>query len=151
MNNVISPDARKALDVGRKNHYRFRVVGQGDAPTQPTYKSGWWLQTVAEAPRMAQDRLLALNRANIPIKHIVIAHEAPKLLANPEPKKDFKITPILSGIGKVLGVLTLASAAAAATAIVAPILLLLSVVLVDPALIVILEDGTWIEVATWYE
>lgn len=151
MNTQITRTASQAILVGRRYHWRFRVVGFGEAPEKPVYQSGWWLETIPEAPRMAQDRLLALKRANIPVKHIVIAHEAPKLLANPEPKKDFKITPILSEIGKVLGVLTLASAAAAASAIVAPLFLLLSVVLVDPALIVILEDGTWIEVATWYE
>jgi hypothetical protein len=96
---------------------------------------------------MAQDRLEALQRSGVRFKGFVIAHEAPRLLAAPAPEKhDFKNSKtgaILPDNGEFL--------AGMVQAVAFLITLIFHAALLDPALIVILEDGTWLEVMTWYE
>lgn len=145
MNTIISYEARKAVQVGYDNHWRFRVVGQGDVPEKSYYKDEWIFDPV-EAPVVAQDRLSALRRSGVQIKGFVIAHEAPRLLSAPAPKTDFKVasTPdILPDVGTAIGKI--------ATGLLWVFLFIFQVALLDPALIVVLEDGTWLEVMTWYE
>ena len=155
---VYSELAQEVIAIGRKNHWRFRVIGYGEAPTETVYQSGWSLTTLPEAPRIAQDRLFALKAAGVGVKALIIAHELPNFVVGPEPKSDFNFEPILSGLTKIakgVGIVALATTAtvaiAAAAAIVAPILLIFTAVLVDPAIIIICEDGTWVEILNYYE
>ena len=148
MNTLISYEARKAVKVGYDNHWRFRVVGQGDVPEKSYYKDEWIFSPV-EAPVIAQDRLSALKRSGVQVKGFVIAHEAPRLLTAPAPrvheKVHFKNTSpdILPDVGTVIRSLV--------TGLLWFMALIFQVALLDPALIVVLEDGTWLEVMTWYE
>lgn len=138
---LITNQARKSILIGRQNHWRFKVVGSGDLPEVPTYKENWWFEPTT-TPDMGRERIEALRASGVQIKGILIAHEAPKLLPapkaepKPEPKQDFKISPIVSQITEFL---------------LAFLLLFVQVILIDPALIVVLDDGTWLEVMTWYE
>jgi hypothetical protein len=143
---IISNVARKAVRVGYENHWRFRVVGQGEVPKDSFYRDEWVFEPV-EAPQMAQDRLALLKRSGIRFKGFVIAHEAPRLLTAPASKKhDSKnnqtktIVPETSQFFEKLG-----------EALLFFILIIFQAALLDPALIVVLEDGTWLEVMTWYE
>jgi len=142
---LITSEARKAIQIGYQNHWRFRVVGRGDVPKNAYYKDEWVFEPI-NSPNVAQDRLKALKQKGICFKGFVIAHEAPRLLTmqTPKvPKPDFKnkdilpdlenlVVNVMFGLGYFFS-------------------LLFQMVLLDPALIVILEDGTWLEVMTWYE
>jgi hypothetical protein len=143
MEQLLSPSALRALKVGQDNHWRFRIVGQGDVPREPVYRDEWWFKALREVPESAVGRLLALRRAGLKFKGVVIAHEAPRQLTAPvEPKEDFKntnILPALQDAGAVLGQIFLFMGS------------LMVAAMVDPALIVVLDDGTWVEVMTWYE
>lgn len=145
---LISYQARKAVQVGYENHWRFRVVGQGEVPKESFYRDEWVFEPV-QAPQMAQDRLQTLKRSGIRFKGFVIAHEAPRLLTAPAaaPKKTAEHVLDTKGIvpdmSEFLGNL--------AQGLLFFIALLFQVALLDPALIVVLEDGTWLEVMTWYE
>lgn len=142
---LITYEARKAVQIGYENHWRFRVVGTGELPKNSYYKDEWVFVPV-EAPQIAHDRLETLKRSGIRFKGFVIAHEAPRVLTAPAtiPKKpDFKNKDIVPDVGTMVRDLAMG------------LLFVFSVVfqavLLDPALIVILEDGTWLEVMTWYE
>jgi hypothetical protein len=145
---IISQQARQAILVGRQHHWRFKVVGQGEPPSQPVYKDEWWFETVHTIPEKGKDRLEALQRARVPFKSMIIAHEAPKLLTAPKemPKKQeskSSTTPILPAVEAIaVGIVTI---------LLLVFGLMFRAVLLDPALIVVLEDGTWVEVMTWYE
>ncbi len=149
MNEMISPLAYEALAIGRRHHWGFQVVDKIELPEEPTYKAGWWLESVVEAPQEAQDRLLALERAGIQVKAIIVAHEAPPLLPAPAPEP--KIPSIVSDAKKVaLGagaVLVAVSQVVAVAAAALPLLLFAAVL--DPKVIVVLEDGTLMEVVRW--
>jgi len=148
---IISNEARKAVFLGSQNHWRFRVVGNGEPPKEPVYKNEWWFETLTtqSIPSEGKDRLEALRRAGIRFCGVVVAHEAPRLLSvekKVEKKPDLKITvspSILTFLGSLAsGFLMLALLVFSA---------FFQAILIDPALIVVLEDGTWVEVMTWYE
>lgn len=132
--NAIVPSrlARQAISVGFKNHWRFRVVNEA------SYKRNWRTETLPEAPTTALERIEALKMAGISFQSIVIAHEAPRLLPAPAPSR----TPIQQTKTAALPLIEILSFIFA---------ILFQALLLDPALIVVLEDGTWLEVMTWYE
>lgn len=144
---MISSDARKAILIGRQNHWRFKVIGNGDLPQEHTYKDEWWFEPVS-VPAVAQDRLNALQASGLSFRGFLIAHEAPKRLTSPKPisKPNVKVTnspdivPTITTIAEFF-----------ATSFVLVFSLFFQAILLDPALIVVLEDGTWLEVMTWYE
>ncbi len=134
---ILSKQAQAALQVGFKNHWRFRILGSGDVPASPVYKDSWWLTLAEEIPDDGERRISAIRRAGIPVKAIVMAHEAPKALtATPEPQK---MSVAQNDANDMLAGILWAVA------------LFFQAALVDPALIVVLEDGTWLEVMTWLE
>jgi hypothetical protein len=136
MNAIITPLAREALKIGFKNHYRFRVV------TKESYKREWVTERVEKAPVIAQERLDLLKRSGVRFKSYIVAHEAPRLLCSPvekpKPVSTPKSTPQfdLSALFEIV-----------------PLLfgMFFQLLLLDPAVIVELEDGTWLEVITWYD
>ena len=145
---IISQQARQAILAGRRIHQRFKVVGHGDLPEEPFYKDEWWFETIQTMPDKGKACLEELQRAKVHIKGMVIAHEAPRLLTAPKatPKKeDFEVpaNPILPAVEVVASVFV--------TILLVVFGLAFRAVLLDPALIVVLEDGTWLEVMTWYE
>jgi hypothetical protein len=129
MNKIISYEAKRAIAIGRRNHWRFRVVS----------KAPEWVYEEVLAPTVALDRIAVLKRAGVPIKGFVIAHEAPKLLAAPKEEPKPPSPQILLDFSPLEEVLKFVGN------------LFLIAILLDPALIVVLEDGTWLEVMTWYE
>ena len=84
-------------------------------------------------------------RSGVRIKGTIIAHEAPRLL--PAPKQDFEtqsphIVPKSSSLGEVLDTVVRIFGTI--------FLLIFQLALLDPAVIAVLEDGTFVEVMTWY-
>lgn len=143
---IISPEARKAILVGRQNHWRFKVVGQGGVPQKPFYKDEWVFELQTTTPDIGQDRINALRASGVRFKGFLVAHEAPRLLSAPKvaqnandvKKRSSEILP-----ERQFGFI--------AEFVVIFLQIFFQALLLDPALIVVLEDGTWLEVMTWYE
>jgi len=157
MNNIVySPLAVKAIAEGRKRHMVFGVRGQGEIPEEPFYKDEWWYEILKSefTTVYGMDRVEMLKKKGFKVKELIIAHEAPKLLVEPlqeneenTPKRDesypdmsFDVSGALEAITKVLGVVL---------AVIG--FILITAIRLDPALIVVLEDDTWLEVASWYD
>lgn len=147
MNTIISPEVKRAIDLAYKEHWRFRVVGHGELPKEPSYKNQWWFIPTT-TPEKGKDRLDTLRRAGVRFKGIVVAHEAPRMLVAPK-ETDFKVNPSPSIPATNISASDLASGLAMGLSIL--ISVVFQAILLDPALIVILEDNTWLEVMTWYE
>jgi hypothetical protein len=92
MNTLLSPNARLALEIASKNHWRFQILDETGMINQPIYQDGWWYEPVNVVPIEVEEKVWAL-RKSIPIVGIIKGHEAPKLLPAPEqsPKDDFRI------------------------------------------------------------
>jgi hypothetical protein len=140
MNTLISPLQREAIAEGERHHYRFTAVTEGN------YKVGWVYERVTKAPEIASSRIKTLETARIRVCEILIAHEAPRVLPAPKvetKKSDFKIAPILPDLETFIGF--------AVQAFILFGSLFFQLLLLDPAIVVVLEDGTWLEVCNYYE
>jgi hypothetical protein len=105
-------------------------------------------------------RIQTLFEVGIRPKGFVIVHEAPKILTGPiaEPDEPARQLPDLKTAGKDLAIgavglvgfaLLIVSVVAAAAAIAIPAALLAGAVMIDPILIAVMEDDTWIEIDRW--
>jgi hypothetical protein len=128
---------------------RFRVVGYGDLPEEK-YKDGWWteiLKSDSIIPPVALPAVKVLKDAKIPITGMYLRHEAPKLLMAPKPlekpKTEFPTKTVVGAVGAVLGLLAIAGTIL--------VWMFILVAQADPQLIVVLPDGTHLEVATWLD
>ena len=151
---VHSRYATEALSVARKNGMTMRVVGQGDVPLEPFYLDEWWYSLVsAEStiPAEGVRRIEALVKGGVSIDCLMIRHEAPRLLTAPkeqnQEKKEkvvshssFDVVPALEAITAVVGAILAVFG-----------LLFIMAIRLDPAIIAVLPDGTWLEVVTWYD
>ncbi|MCI0529405.1 MAG: hypothetical protein L0Y56_18350 [Nitrospira sp.] len=151
---VHSRYATEALTVARSNGMTMRVVGQGDVPLEPFYLDEWWYSLVsAEStiPAEGVRRIDALVKGGVPIECLMIRHEAPRLLTAPKEEKQRKREKPASYLS-----FDVLPALEAITAVVGAVLAVLGFVFImairlDPALIAVLPDGTWVEVMTWYD
>jgi hypothetical protein len=154
---IYSEAAQEIIEIGRKHHYRFRVIGSGLVPEKPFYQGAWWFETVLEPPA-GKNILDLLNRYGVAYKGIVVAHEV-SLVEVPDVKEkektDFKIAaPSIPAtqISESAMNNVMTAVAAGVVAFVGLLgLLLVELVLHDPAVIVVLEDDTWLEIANYYE
>ena len=150
--NIQTTQSKQVLTLGREHHWRFRVVEDEGMITSPKIRNEWLYVPIFNNessinPR-AMTRVSAIKEAGFTINGLIIAHEAPKLLCSPPkpepepieiPKSNPQVVATLSVV--VLGILEAFGY----------LMLLAPLVLIDPALIVVLDDGSWIEVMRWLE
>lgn len=155
--------AQQVLAVGDEYGWPFTVLGNAPMPTQPV-RLGEWLIVPAQLdsspiPERALKRVQAIYAAGLRPQGFVLVHEAPLQLGAPRPKPfdvaEFveRISPkVLEVLGKAVGATAVVAiyGALAAAFIVCPWpFLLMGLVLVDPILIAVTEDGDWIEIDRW--
>ncbi len=151
MNTLISKDAKEAIDLAYRKHWRFEVRGVGEVPEEPLFKDGWWYEPASEStiPEGAQKVLKELKKAGISWKGVIEAREVPKALPTPAdtptddqqddqqefpPIDSFTVAPHLEeSLMGILGDMAMLAA-----------LFIMS--FIDPATIIVLNDGTWLEV-----
>lgn len=160
---VDSPLVKEAVAVGRKHHRRFRPLAYAGELDEPLYHNEWWFIPIAEdkslVPAPAMKGVELLKAQGIQVVDLIVAHESPKLLPPPhgfsaadkrkakwERRKEQMQT-----AGEVASFVARSLVRAIATVALLLGWFIASVVMLDPALIVVLEDGTWLEVATWYD
>ncbi len=177
MNDLMSPLMRAALKALDEKHYVGEPVGQIDIPVEPTYDNGWWYETVDAVPPEAKERVEVLRRAGIPIKSVILVHEAPKLLppppvdemiSIPDIEKRFSPPPfiekgysvpnveggsavpsILPEIGHIAWGATKFTLKAIGYVMMGVMFLTLAAITVDPQCWVVLSDNSVICVARW--
>lgn len=154
---------QQVLAVGEDYGWPFVVLGQAPLPTAPV-RLGEWLIVPAEMdsspiPERALKRVQAIHAAGLRPKGFVLVHEAPLQLAALKPKPfnvaEFveRVSPkVLEVLGKAVGataVVALYGALAAAFIVCPWPFLLIGMVMVDPILIAVTEDGDWVEIDRW--
>ena len=170
----LSTETKQLLSIGDQHGWNFQVLGQAPFP-ETTIRIGDWLLSPAETdsslvPDRTLTRIQAIFAAGIRPQGFVVAHEAPKLLSSPaigKAKKSGRIpisfphttflpsidtaTVVLGFIAKVIK--GIASAIVSFLSFAVPLLLtstlFMGAVLIDPILVAVTDDGTWIEVDRW--
>jgi hypothetical protein len=151
---TITKYALDAQAVLSKTGRSSRIVGWGDPPLTAHYQNGWKLEILrpdqeSTIPSEVKTRLNLLRNGGVRFDHILIAHELPKPVKRLEvPKEVIQVaSDMLPVLGSILG--ALASLLGLLVMGIGRILLFL--IAVDPVVIVVLEDKTWLEIATWYD
>ena len=157
-------DTNQLMNLGDRRGWNCAVLGQAPMPTSAFQLGEWWVvpahEDTSKIPSRAMQRIQTIFEVGIRPKGFVIVHEAPKILTGPveEPAKPSRQLPDLKTAGKDLAIgavglagfaLLLVSAVAAAAAIAIPAALLAGAVMIDPILIAVMEDDTWIEIDRW--
>ena len=162
--------AERAAQVARKNRWGIMFLMNAGFLDRPLYKNGWWFvptQDESTLDQRALKRLNAFRDAGVQITQLIVAHQTTNLLSAPPAPPKEKILPkikkeidtnILPAVGKIAevtarGTLLLLKLAVAVVGVTAygAVSLLGSLVLLDPALIAVLEDGTWVLVYSWFD
>ena len=148
---VHSIESKKVLALARNKHWKFRSHGQNGMIDTPTFESDWLYIPVDQdksiIPNRAFKRVQVIKDAGFVPRQIIVAHEASKLLTAPQklPKNvEFPSEQVETAFTSAVNVLLILGRALG-------YVLLMSVLAVDPALIVVLPDGTWMEVMRWYD
>ena len=158
---MLSSESQGLLTLGRQQNWDFNILGQAPLPRQPIHLRDWLIvpahQDSSHIPARALERIQAIFAMGLRPKGFVIVHEAPKLLPAPEviepepvavPTNSPGINPWIKGLLGTIAV-TIPIAAAVASMIV-PATLVVGAVLVDPILVAVTEDDTWIEIDRWW-
>jgi len=158
---VITSESQGLLTLGRQRNWEFNILGQAPLPHQPIHLQDWLIvpahQDSSHIPARALERIQAIFAMGFRPQGFVIVHEAPKLLpapevieAEPAPLHSASpgIKPLITGL---LGAMAVAIPVAAAVAtMIVPATLAVGAVLVDPILVAVTEDDTWIEIDRWW-
>jgi hypothetical protein len=148
---INSRDTQLALEMADEEHWDFRVLGTEGMLDDPLYRDEWWfipLDSEMIIPQRALKRVEAIQNLGIRTQGLIVAHEAPLLLNEPQKPKlviqhdeleqmIVQFANFVMEVARIFGLIVLFS--------------LSSIVMLDPALIVVLEDGTWVEVMRWVE
>jgi hypothetical protein len=171
------PETHRLLELGRARGWDFDVLGKAPMPHEPV-RTGKWLimpadQDSSPIPARAQERLRAMYKAGLRPQGFVIVHEIPAQLPAPpqnepntlpSPSPAPEIGPLLKkgsgALGAVAkGMIAVTGMAALATAAVASLVVALGIpfaafgvlMLVDPILIAVTEEGYWVEIDRWWD
>ncbi len=143
--------------------FPVRVLGQSLAPVIPQQVGTWWLEPLTPAtilPERARRRLQAVLAAGVVPRAVVVFHELPATpptrssaarrhavaMARALPPMAVAVEHSALRLLPVLGWLLIAAVRAALLGLAAVVAAL---VLVDPCLVVVTEDGWWLEVDRW--
>lgn len=168
----VSSEAQDVLTLGREHWWGFRVAeGHGIFP-QETYQLNWWYVPTNDSIQMPEaDKRIEAIKKDHEILQVVIAHEAPPLLGAPqnpseEPTRRLGVKNPLLGVVAGLGAIIMVGVSLFAVfsmmyfllKYIIPIMglfLMVGVlgvgVLIDPAVIVVLKEGSRIEVIRWLD
>ena len=162
----IGPESRQLLSLGQKRGWDFTILGRAPLPREHVRLGDWLIvpahQDNSLIPQRAFDRVQSIFAVGIRPKGFVIVHEAPQLLSGPQQIKERpslfpNLTPALKVVGGVLGTLAvvtlgiggLAVVFVAGAALALPAVIVAGAIVLDPILIAVTDDDTWIEIDRW--
>lgn len=138
---------RKVMEISTDNLWFFQPLNERGEIDRPIFKEGLWyypLNDNSTLPTEALTRLKAVNNL-VSVRQVIIGHEAPPLLCG-EVKKKEPINIPWGEIGKVLTAL-----ASGFVSLLGMAVLTGASILVDPVVVCVLEDGTWVKVYSWLD
>jgi hypothetical protein len=158
-------EAKQVIEEARKNHWTFRVMDKTGEIHSPV-RIGDWVYEPANAsiiPGDARKRIEQILKSGHNPTQIIMGHQLTKVPELPKPKipniaplipklRELATSPETKRTIEVGGQVIVE--VVKATAVVAGLLgygMIMALAAVDPSVIVVLEDGSWIEVMSWYD
>ena len=159
---VLGYQTKQLLTLGKENRWPMQVLGKAPMLKQPIRVQDWLLvpstMDSTSLPNQAIQRIKALYEAGIRPQGFVMVHEAPLQLKAPipqeKPKVDQQLLKKIGGAAIGLAVVTGSMVAAIGVAIIGGLLilpagLLAAAVIIDPILVAVMPDDSWVEIDRW--
>jgi hypothetical protein len=163
--NSLSTQSGEMLSLGRRNGWGFQHLGYAELPDRPVRLQDWLLvpasQDTTPVPPRTLERIKAIYLSGIRPKGFVVVHEAPKAFQSPRPEQSAtKMLPppvvsqavsnhVSSSVSNPSGVADgLASFISAFATMIFP-MLFIGLMALDPIVVAVMEDNSWIEVDRW--
>jgi len=161
---VVTYETQRLVALGERQGWAAHVLGQAPFPDRSVRVGEWLVAPIhldtSLIPSRALHRVQAIYEAGLRPKGFVIVHEAPLVLsapadATPQPSELPSLAPELQALAAsvgqvVLGLLGAAAAAGMMAVLGLPMALLLGAAMLDPILVAVMEDGTWVEIDRWW-
>ena len=150
---ITQSQAQYFLSLGERLGWHTEVLGKAPMLKEPIRLQDWLLvpahEDTTELPRRTMNRIKTIYSQGLRPQGFVVVHEAPMQLSAPRPVYQKKPaleweggSKVLSAIVKVIGALLLGG-------MLLPLGLLAGLVMLDPILVAVTQDGYWIEIDRW--
>jgi hypothetical protein len=156
----MSSQARQTLALGEQRGWDFKVLGKAPLPQTPVHLENWLIvpatQDRSHIPPKTFQRIQSLYANGIRPIGFVVVHEAPRMLSTPQKTagpKASQAAPIPERIAGTKPV-TFESVISSLAAGLSPLAMIfgaifMGLIMIDPILVVVTEEGEWIEIDRW--
>jgi len=150
---ITQSQAQQFLSLGDQLGWHTEVLGKAPMLKEPVRLQDWLLvpahEDTTELPRRTMKRIQTIYTQGLRPQGFVVVHEAPLQLAAPKPVIQEKQSFEWEGGGKVLGAIAKVLGTIALGTMLLPLGLLAGLVMLDPILVAVTQDGYWIEIDRW--
>lgn len=176
----ISNDTNQVLTLAQEKHWRVKVMEQEGLIAAPVFNDGWWYAPIykpdSTIPPEALRRVDTILKSGIRPQGMIVGYEIPvevptqkeiewepmvETYSQPTIRRTYRpvrcppeVMPVHITKEQVETALKVLTGLAVVTAIVtltALSILAQALAMADPVLIMVMEDGKWIEIARWYD
>jgi hypothetical protein len=150
---ITRSQAQQFLSLGDRLGWHTEIIGKAPMLKESVRLQDWLLvpahEDATELPHRTLKRIQTIYTQGLRPQGFVVVHEAPMQLTAPKPETQEKPAfewegggKVFSAIAKVLGALLLGG-------MLLPLGLLAGLVILDPILVAVTQDGYWIEIDRW--
>jgi hypothetical protein len=145
--------AQQLIALGDRMGWQTQVIGQAPMLKEAVRLQDWMLVPAHEdttaIPARTMRRIHTLFSQGLRPQGFVVVHEAPMQLTAPKPVIEEKPPVEWEGVGKAVSVITKVMGVLLLGSMLLPFGLLAGMVMLDPILVAVTEDGYWIEIDRW--
>jgi len=145
--------AQQLLALGDRMGWHTQVIGRAPMLKEAVRLQDWMLVPAHEdttaIPARTMRRIHTLFSQGLRPQGFVVVHEAPMQLTAPKPIIEEKPPVEWEGFGKAVGVIAKVMGVMLLGSMLLPFGLLAGLVMLDPILVAVTEDGYWIEIDRW--
>jgi hypothetical protein len=153
----ISPETQQIITLGEQKGWPFTLLGQAQLPNEPVHLDNWLIvptsQDSSEIPLRTYRRIQTLFANGVRPQGFVVVHEAPKLLNSPPKNSASTFRPSRQNpepASPVAQVMTsIVTTTLAGTVLLLLGTLFMGMALIDPIVVAVMEDGSWVEIDRW--
>jgi hypothetical protein len=145
--------AQQLLLLGDHMGWHTHVIGRAPMLKEAVRIQDWLLVPAHEdttaIPARTMRRIHTLFSQGLRPQGFVVVHEAPMQLTAPKPVVEEKPPLEWEGVGKAVGVIAKVLGVMILGSMLLPFGLLAGLVMLDPILVAVTEEGYWIEIDRW--
>ena len=150
---VTHSQVHQFLALGDRMGWQTQVIGQAPMLNEAVRLQDWMLvpshEDTTPLPTRTIRRIKTIFAQGLRPQGFVVVHEAPMQLTAPKPVIVEKSPMEWEGVGKAVGAIAKVLGVVLMGSVLLPLGLVAGMVLLDPILVVVTEDGYWIEIDRW--